>query len=585
MKAFFSFLFILLTPISGHTESQNCNDYDKVISDLYTLIEKLNIKELKQTNRILREECPSNESDVHLLFSELTIADAENNKKQISSLRKKIESEKILDKQTEYFSSQLYVLVQSYFWDVDKEKGVELLNTHKTFYTDQVNKSVDVRNLTFLAASFQQVGADVESTKYFEMAEQRAEQIGDHELIAFVKFRQGSESLPRKTKDTQLDFDRKRTYWNALVNNMDLSVTRAEVQLVLGYFEVEGMEWGISTVQKAIEDLETLGVRRTALDGYMYLVELLFDNKQFDETERVIFKVRANYSDILESWHQTNFSDYLFQLNNSQQRFDEALKFKEEYYESVISENDQSKKQLDELLADYKFEEEKNKSKLLERSLTLAQLEKENDQQKIYNLVLLIGLMVVALVSIVLFLYRNQKSKSALFEMAMKDALTGSLNRRAILNHAVKQLELAHRTGLNLTIAIADLDNFKSINDMYGHAVGDLVLKAFAKLSTDNIRSIDYFGRWGGEEWLFILPGTKSDEANNLFQRISNEMKTLDFQGLTGVTFSMGAVDLSMSDENDLDQLIKLADDQLYVAKESGRNKVCFASEKPTMNH
>jgi diguanylate cyclase (GGDEF)-like protein len=310
----------------------------------------------------------------------------------------------------------------------------------------------------------------------------------------------------------------------------------------------------------------------------MLYIELLVDYGEASKAESMIKKLIYDYADSLDSFQKKQLYVWLFELSSSQDRYEDALKYKDEYYLSLIAKDDNTQKKLDELLLEYKVEEQKTASKMLKQSLQLIELEKENEKQKNHILILFVVTLSVAVLLLSIIIYRSQKSKNELQKLAMIDSLTGVWNRRAITLKASQELAIAQREGHSLTILLADLDNFKSVNDIYGHDVGDIVLKTFANIASDNIRAKDQFGRWGGEEWLFIMPATSVEDAKNLFNRLSNKLSEVKIGDLSNITFSMGAVELVNDRNTDLNLLIKEADKQLYVAKETGKNKVSFVS-------
>ncbi len=107
-----------------------------------------------------------------------------------------------------------------------------------------------------------------------------------------------------------------------------------------------------------------------------------------------------------------------------------------------------------------------------------------------------------------------------LADLALRDDLTGQPNRRAVRAYAEAQVQQAQRLGVPLALAIIDLDHFKAVNDALGHAGGDCILRAFASAATGVLRGQDRLGRWGGEEWLLVLPGTAVDELPAVFDRL-----------------------------------------------------------------
>jgi diguanylate cyclase (GGDEF)-like protein len=145
--------------------------------------------------------------------------------------------------------------------------------------------------------------------------------------------------------------------------------------------------------------------------------------------------------------------------------------------------------------------------------------------------------------------------------------------------YAQAQVHQAQRLGVPLALAVIDLDHFKLFNDTWGHSGGDSVLRAFATAATSVLRGQDRLGRWGGEEWLLVLPGTAVDEMPAVFERLRKKFAATPAEGVTGphgCTFSMGAAQLS-ADAADLDALIAEADRQLYLAKNEGRDRLCTA--------
>jgi len=161
--------------------------------------------------------------------------------------------------------------------------------------------------------------------------------------------------------------------------------------------------------------------------------------------------------------------------------------------------------------------------------------------------------------------------------LAMQDGLTKLLNRRAIEEHARAELDLARRKERPLSIILLDIDHFKAINDQYGHAVGDHTLCRLSEIFTKNLRQYDRIGRWGGEEFIVILPDTKISEAITVAERMRTttaETKLpLEGGGHFEVQISLG-VACASGPYPPLSKLIETADQALYQAKLSGRNRV-----------
>jgi diguanylate cyclase len=179
-------------------------------------------------------------------------------------------------------------------------------------------------------------------------------------------------------------------------------------------------------------------------------------------------------------------------------------------------------------------------------------------------------------------LYRSglalKEANRRIEELAELDDLTGSFNRRFIMGFLDNEIARAHRTKAPCSIALIDLDWFKRINDTYGHPTGDEVLRTFAITVFANIRGIDRFGRYGGEEFLLVLPDTPTEVAMRLLERLRQIIAELEWSAFSSgmrVTVSAGVATLR-SDETP-DALLARADRALYRAKAQGRNHIAGA--------
>lgn len=174
--------------------------------------------------------------------------------------------------------------------------------------------------------------------------------------------------------------------------------------------------------------------------------------------------------------------------------------------------------------------------------------------------------------------------------MASSDELTGLINRRGYYQRFEAELERARRHQTPLCVALIDVDHFKTFNDTYGHLSGDLVLKALAELFSHNLRKSDVVCRFGGEEFAILLPDTGLKSAVELMDRVRQNVEKLQLHGLNGemlrVTISVGLSEVNTrprasAHKSEISESLAIADEQLYRAKEKGRNQVCFASEEP----
>jgi len=179
------------------------------------------------------------------------------------------------------------------------------------------------------------------------------------------------------------------------------------------------------------------------------------------------------------------------------------------------------------------------------------------------------------LVSTMLYPLRNALRYHEAIAAAFRDPLTGAGNRIALDKTLTREIDLAKRNGLPLSILMLDLDHFKQVNDTYGHGMGDQVLKAAVGAIEDCIRSTDMCFRYGGEEFLVMLSSADHQGSIRIGDRIRQAISELSFD--TGekelkVTTSIGAATVQPHDT--MDTLCERADNALYQAKDSGRNKV-----------
>lgn len=178
-----------------------------------------------------------------------------------------------------------------------------------------------------------------------------------------------------------------------------------------------------------------------------------------------------------------------------------------------------------------------------------------------------------ALLTIInLFIFYILKAKKEAEKRAVTDRLTGLFNRTILDNLVNIEYERAKRSGKPISIILFDIDHFKRINDTYGHDKGDYVLKTIADIVKRTLRKSDYIIRWGGEEFLVILPETDLKGAILVAEKIRQNVEYFDFKDIGKVTVSLGVAQIK-TNEN-IDNAIKRADEALYLAKNRGRNRV-----------
>lgn len=197
-------------------------------------------------------------------------------------------------------------------------------------------------------------------------------------------------------------------------------------------------------------------------------------------------------------------------------------------------------------------------------------------------LAVLIPLLVSVPVSgvIVHLLHEVDDARQAAQRLAWQDELTGLSNRRRFIELAQREVDLARRSGRPVVAVLMDLDDFKLINDRHGHAVGDRLLVAVSLAVTQALRGTDLAGRWGGEEFALVLPGTDIDDGLMVMERVLQAVRSLSLadEGRPAIrcTASIGLAVLRPDTER-VETLIDLADRAMYAAKTAGKNRVAPA--------
>lgn len=229
-------------------------------------------------------------------------------------------------------------------------------------------------------------------------------------------------------------------------------------------------------------------------------------------------------------------------------------------------------------------------NKQLELANQRQQQELQHRQELLQMQLLIIGLAISITVLVIYFWWRSRLHARHMQMLATIDELTGIMNRRAILEYGMYEWQRAKRFKRPICCLVFDIDHFKTINDTWGHATGDTVLKTLATVVKGSLRKTDAFGRIGGEEFLLIATETEAQQAEVLAERIRLEIEATTYEGISGrnITVSIGIA--PMTDEKSLEELIAHADEALYTAKDQGRNRVItyqsqlFLDKHPSTN-
>ncbi|MCO4255128.1 GGDEF domain-containing protein [Pseudarthrobacter cellobiosi] len=192
----------------------------------------------------------------------------------------------------------------------------------------------------------------------------------------------------------------------------------------------------------------------------------------------------------------------------------------------------------------------------------------------------LVTMVLLVVVSFSMAALSTEQQTRALHMVATRDDMTGLLNRKAFRDLAaalLKDRTVARGTG---ALILADLDHFKAVNDTHGHAAGDLALQAFADACRDVVRSTDLVGRYGGEEFILLIPGASAGRAEEIAEEVSRrlaQVPTVDGLEMPTVSYGVALYDAATSDVEDL---IAAADRALYAAKSLGRNRAVHSDPR-----
>lgn len=189
------------------------------------------------------------------------------------------------------------------------------------------------------------------------------------------------------------------------------------------------------------------------------------------------------------------------------------------------------------------------------------------ERNKILSSIIVI-VIVLGIVFLVIVLSKNQQ---ALNKLSNTDYLTDVYNRRYFMSLAYEEYEKSQRLNTNLAFIMIDIDNFKQINDTYGHLEGDKVIKKLTRAIKKNIREIDAVGRYGGEEFIVMILGSTVEEANDVSNRIKNYIEKNNKRIV--FTSSFGITNRKIEDKN-LEDIIDRSDKALYKSKEAGKDRI-----------
>jgi len=475
------------------------------------------------------------------------------------------------------YSGQLYIMTGKYKDGMTSFRlALKLIkNSSHISDGDKTNKIAQVNQ--YIGNTYWELGDYKNAIKQYQINEN----IGNLNNIAFsqLKLKEWEQALDTATaasKEAQkLGND---LYW-AYANNI---IARAKHQLGQTVEAIQIIQESISILKKWKHTFETIDALVALAEFHIHLnkwepaeITMLEANQllassatnikldeKFFETSFLIEEKKGNYKEALEFYKQ-------------------MLKIKEDKFELL------QKQIAQRLMLDYELEIAQETMLRLEQENKLAASLLRNNESKNQLLIsVIVGTSAVLLLLFYVYL-REHKSKLEMSHLAMTDHLTGCPNRRHSLKQAKGMLSSPNDIENSMIIAILDVDNFKVVNDTYGHDVGDQVLQNLSSIIKGVLREDDVIGRYGGEEFILLLPNADEQEITRIFSRIQialqNHVCEYDGEHMAmPLSVSMGAViatDTPYSVEEQensllLDKIIKQADEKAYEAKEGGKNQL-----------
>ena len=356
------------------------------------------------------------------------------------------------------------------------------------------------------------------------------------------------------------------------------AVALAYAYLLKSYFysQDNNHEASLDWIAKSVKIREMLGNDIDTSNAYVHYASSLLENNRLEEARTYGLKAIAlaeQNQDLAGQWDAyVSHAIILAELGEYKSAYEYMYKGERTLLRKARLDITTETARLN---SEFNFKQQQLRNQMLDNANTIleSQLQlKEQEQQRQKWTMVGLSTLLIFVVCFIFLIYALYKKNQLL---ATRDALTGIHNRRSIMELANQSFAVSKRYNSELCVLMLDIDSFKSINDNYGHHVGDEVLKFVATTATQTLRDCDYIGRIGGEEFLIVLPNTSSQQGLNLARRLCKNIETQSRRsklGVESVTVSIGLAPNS-TQCNDFPELCNFADVALYSAKNSGRNR------------
>ena len=349
----------------------------------------------------------------------------------------------------------------------------------------------------------------------------------------------------------------------ALVNQKTPDTENAYRYIILAGEYVKEVEQHAVKLQYMVDKafvLEKMERHQEALDNLDQAQALLAlkDSNIYDTSELNILFLRAKLQYVLGDYSQALETQSVF------------------YTKSIAYKKIRETNEVDELILQYESETAQRQNNILEKKQRLQDLQLQQMTSNADSREILVIILAVCTLLLAWFLLRVITGQKNLVRVTRIDSLTGVVNRRRLLELGDDLFKQSIKAQQSFSVYMIDIDFFKQINDKFGHSVGDKALQEVAILGQNLMRDSDVFGRFGGEEFIALLPNTDHKKAFEVAQRLRQHIEETNWQTLqlSQLTISVGVATLKGDNYDDFSILLKAADEELLKAKQSGRNKV-----------
>lgn len=309
---------------------------------------------------------------------------------------------------------------------------------------------------------------------------------------------------------------------------------------------------------------------------------LLYEMEKYDEALEALSSIDPlleNKSSKVDKSFTLNVLYLKADIFYKKKRFKEAYQLQSDYLTLAFEIRDSSNYEaVEDLRMRYESEQADLQKRLLEQQKSLQTVRFKDTQYQEDNRNLLLAFTAIVVLVISWFLLKIIRGQKRLIRLSQTDGLTGVVNRRRLIELSDFFFYQAKQAKISFSVLMIDVDDFKLINDTYGHKTGDKVLKKIAEIGSNVMRGTDEFGRFGGEEFIALLPETDLEQAKVIAERLCQNINNFSWKNIikSNVSVSVGVACVDLNQHKTADDLIKSADILLYKAKSLGKNQVCF---------